>query len=165
MQGFLLVALGLMPVPLFDVTLLSSFSVIEYKTIPTLIANILTSIMAPEITSWNDLTKVWEQCNDETGEIQTSFALFDSNENFYYGMLESPKAEITFAQVTNTLESVPDEEIFTRWPALVGTIEKRSFIAALGSLSDPPSSYTWISPQRPDSPQHSGEKRGHAYFD
>ncbi|KAJ5978158.1 hypothetical protein N7501_001500 [Penicillium viridicatum] len=32
-------------------------------------------------------------------------------------MLESPKAEITFDQVTNTLKSVPDEEIFTRWPA------------------------------------------------
>lgn len=32
-------------------------------------------------------------------------------------MLESPKAEITFDQVTNALKSVPDEEIFTRWPA------------------------------------------------
>lgn len=65
--------------------------------------------MAPEITSWNDLTEVWEQCNDETGEIRlTSFALFDSNESFYYGMLESPKVEITFNQVTNALKSVPD---------------------------------------------------------
>lgn len=74
--------------------------------------------MAPEITSWEDLTQVWEQCNDKTGEIQqTCYALFDSNESFYYGMLERPKAEITFDEVTNTLESVPDEEIFTRWPA------------------------------------------------
>ncbi|KGO74739.1 hypothetical protein PITC_083480 [Penicillium italicum] len=74
--------------------------------------------MAPQITSWDDLTKVWEQCDEETGEIkQTSFALFDSNESFYYGMLETPKAEITFDQVTNNLKSVRDEEIFTRWPA------------------------------------------------
>ena len=74
--------------------------------------------MAPEITSWDDLTQVWEKCNDETGETQqTSFALFDSNESFYYGMVESPKSEITFEQVTSTLKSVPDEEIFTRWPA------------------------------------------------
>lgn len=74
--------------------------------------------MAPEITSWDDLTQVWEKCNDETGETQqTSFALFDSNESLYYGMVESPKSEITFEQVTSTLKSVPDEEIFTRWPA------------------------------------------------
>ncbi|KAJ5209637.1 hypothetical protein N7449_004016 [Penicillium cf. viridicatum] len=77
--------------------------------------------MAPEITSWDDLTQVWEQCNDETGEIQqTSFALFDSNESFYYGMIETPKANITFNQVTNILKSVPDEEIFTCWPAPPG---------------------------------------------
>ena len=74
--------------------------------------------MAPQITSWDDLNKVWEQGNDETGEAQqTSFALFDSNEGFYYGMLETPKAEITFDQVTKALSSVPDEEVFTRWPA------------------------------------------------
>ncbi|KZN85258.1 hypothetical protein EN45_094320 [Penicillium chrysogenum] len=73
--------------------------------------------MAPQITSWDDLNKVWEQGNDETGEAQqTSFALFDSNESFYYGMLETPKAEITFDQVTKALSSVPDEEVFTRWP-------------------------------------------------
>lgn len=74
--------------------------------------------MAPQITSWDDLTEVWEQRDGETGEIQqTSFALSDSNGSFYYGTLETPKADITFDQVTNTLKSVPYEEIFTRWPA------------------------------------------------
>jgi hypothetical protein len=29
-------------------------------------------------------------------------------------MLETPKAEITFDQVTKALSSVPDEEVFTR---------------------------------------------------
>ena len=118
------VASGLMLSPsfiLFDASLLpSSFSVIHINHSNQLSLQIylLIIIMAPEITSWNDLTKVWEQCNDKTGEIrQTSFALFDSNQSFYYGMLESHKAEITFDQVTNTLKSVPDEEIFTRWPA------------------------------------------------
>ncbi|CAG8892464.1 unnamed protein product [Penicillium egyptiacum] len=78
----------------------------------------LTVLMAPQITSWDDLTEVWEQCDDETGEIQqTYFALFDSNESFYYGMLEAPKAEITFDQVTKALSRVPDEEVFTRCPA------------------------------------------------
>ncbi|KAJ5383891.1 hypothetical protein N7517_001802 [Penicillium concentricum] len=72
----------------------------------------------PQIVSWDDLTEVWEQRDDETGKIQqTSFALFDGNESFYYGTLKTPKAGITFEQVTNTLESVPDEEVFTRWPA------------------------------------------------
>ena len=74
--------------------------------------------MVLQITSWDDLSKVWEQCDNETGEVQqTSFALFDSNENFYYGVLETPKAKITFDQVTKALNSVPDEEVFTQWPA------------------------------------------------
>jgi serine/threonine protein kinase len=73
--------------------------------------------MAPQITSWDNLSEVWEQRDDETGEVQTSFALFDSNESFYYGMLEAPKSEITFDQVTKALNSVPDKEVFTRWPA------------------------------------------------
>ncbi|KAJ5959654.1 uncharacterized protein N7479_006804 [Penicillium vulpinum] len=72
--------------------------------------------MKPQITSWDDLTEVWEQSDDEMGKIQrTSFALFDSNESFHYGMLEIPKANITFDQVIDTLKSVPDEEIFTPW--------------------------------------------------
>ncbi|KAJ5164187.1 uncharacterized protein N7500_006017 [Penicillium coprophilum] len=74
--------------------------------------------MLPQIDSWDDLTEVWEISDSEPGKTrQTSFALFDGNESFYYGMLEAPKAEITFEQVINTLKSVPDEEVFTRWPA------------------------------------------------
>ncbi|KAJ5189264.1 hypothetical protein N7491_005592 [Penicillium cf. griseofulvum] len=74
--------------------------------------------MPPQIAGWDDLTEVWEQCDGETGEIQqTSFALFDGNESFYYGMLETSKADITFEQVANTLKRVPDEEFYTRWPA------------------------------------------------
>ncbi|CAG7988632.1 unnamed protein product [Penicillium nalgiovense] len=74
--------------------------------------------MAPQINSWDDVSEVWEQHDDETGEVQqTSFALFDSNKSFYYGMLETPKTGITFGQVTKALNSVPDEEVFTRWPA------------------------------------------------
>ncbi|KAJ5773308.1 hypothetical protein N7457_008204 [Penicillium paradoxum] len=74
--------------------------------------------MGPQITSWDDLTEVWEQRDDIAGQIRhTSFAVFDNSEQFYYGRIEAPKTDVTFDQMANALRIVPDEEVYTKWPA------------------------------------------------
>lgn len=72
--------------------------------------------MAPQVTSWDELLWAYEQVDQDTGDFRyTKFAAVE-DDMMYYGQLNKRKADISFQDVTDALEQIPDEEIFPRWP-------------------------------------------------
>jgi serine/threonine protein kinase len=73
--------------------------------------------MVPQITNWDDLNFVSEECDPKTGQfLYTSFMVIDETDIFYYGRLHVPKTKAIFDLVTHALNPVSDNEIFPKWP-------------------------------------------------
>jgi serine/threonine protein kinase len=69
------------------------------------------------ITSWVDLDCVWENSGHETRQDQqTSFAVVDNSETFFYGSLKLPRDKITLEQLNSALKRVPDNDVYSNWP-------------------------------------------------
>lgn len=72
-------------------------------------------IMAPQLTTLEDLAFLHEECDDETGKPRTTFALFDKDDNAYFGSLDIPKRDLKLEQIALALTPVPDEHLFPEW--------------------------------------------------
>lgn len=73
--------------------------------------------MVPQITNWDDLNFVSEECDPKTGQFVYTFIVIDETDTLYYGRLNIPKGKATFDLVTHSLRPVSDNEIFPKWPA------------------------------------------------
>ncbi|KAK7424769.1 hypothetical protein QQX98_000352 [Neonectria punicea] len=72
--------------------------------------------MGPQVTSWAGVTCVSEVSDPVTELFQhTSFGVVD-DDAFYYGQLNVRKADISFPDLTDALDLVPDENVFPKWP-------------------------------------------------
>lgn len=72
--------------------------------------------MAPQVTSWEELALLDEEHDPETGEFRyTTFAVVD-DDIIYIGQLKIPKLELSFQQLTEALDPIPDKDIFPPWP-------------------------------------------------
>ncbi|CAG8241614.1 unnamed protein product [Penicillium olsonii] len=73
--------------------------------------------MAPRITDWDDLAFFEEHLSPDSDLVQsTSFGLIDDTGIFYYGQIDSPKAQISLEKLNDTLNPVPFDPIFPVWP-------------------------------------------------
>ncbi|KAJ5898923.1 hypothetical protein N7495_003667 [Penicillium taxi] len=68
--------------------------------------------MIPRVTSWNDLGLLSEDVDPDSSAIKSSSFGLVQDDNYYYGKLSVPKAEISLKQLTAALNPIPDEEIF-----------------------------------------------------
>lgn len=72
-----------------------------------------------QITTWEDLTFLDEEFDEETGKFQdTTFAVVDEDDSAYFGKLNRPKNDITFEQLTSALAAIPDDDLFPEWTSL-----------------------------------------------
>ncbi|KAF1958433.1 kinase-like protein [Byssothecium circinans] len=74
--------------------------------------------MAPQVTSWDDLTLLEEEFDGETNEFRyTTFATIDKDDIAYFGKLNLRKNNITFEQLSSALAPIPDHDVFPEWPS------------------------------------------------
>lgn len=80
-------------------------------------------LMAPQITAWKDVAFFDEQFDDETGEFRhSSFAVFDADDNAYFGKLNQTKSNMTFSQLSSALASISDNDLFPEWALYHGEL-------------------------------------------
>ncbi|KAI1302018.1 kinase-like domain-containing protein [Xylaria venustula] len=104
--------------------------------------------MKPQSTSWSDFAHVSEEFDSATREFQyTMFAMISSDDTIHYGELPMRKAEISFEQVSATLQPIPDHEIFPEWPS-----------SGIKQLTQDPSAPT-VFIKRPNLPKYDVYKR------
>lgn len=76
--------------------------------------------MAPQVTTWEDLTFLHEEFDEETGEFRhTTFAVVDEDDTAFFGKSNHPKHDITFEQLTSALAPIPDDDLFPEWMPLM----------------------------------------------
>lgn len=71
--------------------------------------------MVPQVTTFEDLTFLYEEYDKETGKFHTTFTLFDKDDFAYFGSLGLPKRDINFEQLAFALTQVPDEHLVPEW--------------------------------------------------
>lgn len=69
-------------------------------------------VIAPQITSWEQLLGAYELVNEATGVFKYTKFVAVEDDMIFYGQLNKPKADISFQEVTDALARIPDEEIF-----------------------------------------------------
>ncbi|ORY58484.1 kinase-like domain-containing protein [Pseudomassariella vexata] len=74
--------------------------------------------MAPQVTSWDEVARMSEKTDRETGGFwYTMFAVLDDDDDaVYYGQLTIPQVDITLEQLTAALSPLPDEILYPGWP-------------------------------------------------
>ncbi|KAH7401400.1 kinase-like domain-containing protein [Pyrenochaeta sp. MPI-SDFR-AT-0127] len=72
--------------------------------------------MAPQVTTWEDLTFFHEEFDDGTGEFRYStFAVVGEDDTVYFGKSNHLKHDIAFEQLTSALAPIPDDDLFPEW--------------------------------------------------
>ncbi|KAF2245859.1 kinase-like protein [Trematosphaeria pertusa] len=101
--------------------------------------------MAPQVTTWEDLTFLHEEFDEETGEFRhTTFAVVDEDDTAFFGKSNHPKHDITFEQLTSALAPIPDDDLFPEWMPLIvlnlipkGLLEEAKAMEILSQHSHP----------------------------
>lgn len=75
---------------------------------------------SPSVTTWKDFSNISELFNhDEEGNLvfdRTTFMLSRDDGTVYYGSLKVPKKQITLEQARDSLQKVPDQDIYPPLP-------------------------------------------------
>jgi serine/threonine protein kinase len=82
--------------------------------------NTTTTIMAPTVTSVNDLHDICEFSEQSTGEFRYTFFTVIHDEVVYFGRVGLPRDKVTLEQFTAALTPVPDSDIFPKHPTSAG---------------------------------------------
>ena len=68
--------------------------------------------MAPQIPALEDLSLLYQKCDEEFGEYETWFTFFDKDDTAYFGKSDLPKRDLGLDQLAAALKPIPDEHIF-----------------------------------------------------
>ncbi|KAK1248576.1 hypothetical protein MKX08_006796 [Trichoderma sp. CBMAI-0020] len=72
--------------------------------------------MVPEITSWEELLWVYEEVEDEAGDLRYTEIAKLNDDKIFYGQISKSKANISLQEIFASITQIPDQEIFPGWP-------------------------------------------------